>query len=75
MARSDYREIVITDLADELVAREAQLREALHELETYRLMAKLAIHQLATLTAENKRLRDRLAETYASRRDAEQEAA
>ena len=59
MAASDYRDVVITDLADERAAMEDQLVEALRSVDSYRLLAQLAIHENAKLTAANDNLRKR----------------
>lgn len=53
----DYKDIVITDLSDELAATKIALIEALRDRAAYQLLAKVALGRITELTAQNDRLR------------------
>ena len=57
MAKPDYRDLVITDQADQLADLEAQLVDALRDRDAYRLLACAGLTRIAELTAQVERLR------------------
>jgi hypothetical protein len=56
----DYRDIVIETLSNDIVATEAALVEALQGRDAYRLMARVAIEQVADLTHRAERQQHRI---------------
>ncbi len=57
---TDYRDMVIDDLGDEIARTRDALVAALQDRDAYRLLAVLSIGRVAQLTVTNERLQQRL---------------